>query len=163
MSLFAEARYAWAIMIGNFRVFVANRFGSLSRRPGNRHEEPAPADRVLSRDWSDRHLAALARFEAKNTLEFQQGESLTNMRKISREWHDAYLAAAAIYSSERWRADVPLLRDYIQPLFFPSVGGYERTARRTRKRFGHRHDFESRVSPTGCPGPCGLFHSSQSP
>ncbi|MEK7758250.1 MAG: hypothetical protein AAB304_01410, partial [Pseudomonadota bacterium] len=25
--LFAEARYAWAIMVGNFRVFVANRFG----------------------------------------------------------------------------------------------------------------------------------------
>jgi len=26
-GLFAEARYAWSIMIGNFRVFVANRFG----------------------------------------------------------------------------------------------------------------------------------------
>jgi diguanylate cyclase (GGDEF)-like protein/PAS domain S-box-containing protein len=39
------------------------------------------------------------------------------MRRISQEWHDAYLAAAAIYSSERWRADVPLLRDTISPLF----------------------------------------------
>jgi len=81
-----------------------------------RHEEPATTDRVLSRD-SRTSLAALARFETQNTLEFQQGESLTNMRRISQEWHEAYLEAAAIYSSERWRGDVPLLRDSISPLF----------------------------------------------
>jgi len=115
-GLFAEARYAWSIMIGNFRVFVANRFGVF---PGdseagmkNQHQQIE-----FYHEMVERHLAALARFEAKNSLEFQQGESLTNMRRISQEWHDAYLEAAAIYSSERWRADVPLLRDSISPLF----------------------------------------------
>lgn len=114
--LFAEARYAWSIMIGNFRVFVANRFGVFPGDPEagmkNQHQQIE-----FYHEMVERHLTALARFEAKNSLEFQQGESLTHMRRISQEWHDAYLAAAAIYSSERWRTDVPLLRDYIQPLF----------------------------------------------
>jgi len=115
-GLFAEARYAWSIMIGNFRVFVANRFGVFPGDPQagmkNQHQQIE-----FYHEMVERHLAALARFEAKNSLEFQQGESLANMRRISQEWHHAYLAAAAIYSSERWRADVPLLRDTISPLF----------------------------------------------
>ena len=114
--MFAEARYAWAIMVGNFRVFVANRFGVFPGDPEtgmkNQHQQIE-----FYHEMVGRHLVALARFEAKNHLEFQQSDSLVNMHKISQEWHDAYLAAAAIYSSERWRADVPLLRDYIQPLF----------------------------------------------
>jgi len=115
-GLFAEARYAWSIMIGNFRVFVANRFGVFPGDPEagmkNQHQQIE-----FYHEMVERHLAALAKFEAKNSLEFQQAESLTNMRRISQEWHDAYLEAAAIYSSERWRADVPLLRDSISPLF----------------------------------------------
>ena len=115
-ELFSEARYAWAIMIGSFRVFVANRFGVFSGDPEtgmkNQHQQIE-----FYHELVDRHLDALVRFESQNTLEFQQGESLTNMRNISREWYQAYLAAAAIYSSERWRADVPLLRDTIRPLF----------------------------------------------
>ena len=114
--LFAEARYAWAIMVGNFRVFVANRFGVFPGDPEtgmkNQHQQIE-----FYHEMVGRHLVALARFEAKNHLEFQQSDSLVNMHKISQEWHDAYLAAAAIYSSERWRADVPLLRDSINPLF----------------------------------------------
>ena len=114
--LFAEARYAWAIMAGNFRVFVANRFGVF---PGDPEAGMKAQQQQIDfyHDMVDRHLKTLTRFEAQNTLEFQQGESLADMRKISRDWYEAYLATAAIYSSERWRADVPLLRDSILPLF----------------------------------------------
>ncbi len=114
--LFAETRYAWAIMTSHFRVFVANRFGVFQGDPEagmqSQHQQIE-----FYRDLVGRHLKALARFEAQNALEFQQSESLANMRTINKEWHQAYLAAAAIYSSERWRADVPLLRDSILPLF----------------------------------------------
>ncbi len=115
-ALFAEARYAWSIMVGNFRVFVANRFGIFPGDPETGMKNQRQQIEFY-REMVGRHLAALTRHETKNNLEFQQGESLTNMRRISQEWHDAYLAAAAIYSSERWRADVPLLRDSINPLF----------------------------------------------
>ena len=32
-GLFSEARYAWSVMIGNFRVFVASRFGAFPGSP----------------------------------------------------------------------------------------------------------------------------------
>jgi len=113
---FADARYAWATMIGNFRVFVAARFGVF---PGSAEAGMKSQHQLVEfyHEMVNHHLAALAQFGAKNSLEFQQVESLAAMRNISQEWHDAYLEAAAIYSSERWRADLPLLRDYIQPLF----------------------------------------------
>jgi diguanylate cyclase (GGDEF)-like protein/PAS domain S-box-containing protein len=114
--LFSEVRYAWSVMIGNFRVFVANRFGVFPGDPEagmkNQHQQIEFYHQMVNR-----HIAAIAQFGKTDSLEFQQVESLANMRRISKEWHDAYLQAAAIYSSERWRADVPLLRDYIQPLF----------------------------------------------
>jgi len=102
----------------------------------------------------ERHLAALARFEAKNSLEFQQGESLTNMRRISQEWHDAYLEAAAIYSSERWRADVPLLRDSISPLF--SRLWVDLNVLRGELESASVTDMTSVTGiATSCPAPCG--------
>jgi diguanylate cyclase (GGDEF)-like protein/PAS domain S-box-containing protein len=115
-ELFSEARYAWAIMIGNFRVFVANRFGVFTGDPETGMKDQHQRIEFYH-EMVERHLAGLARFEAQNTLEFQQSESLANMRKMSRDWYQAYLAAAAIYSSDRWRTDVPLLRDTIRPLF----------------------------------------------
>lgn len=39
------------------------------------------------------------------------------MRSTHREWLRVYKDVEAIYTSERWRADTPLLRDTIQPLF----------------------------------------------
>ena len=114
--LFADARYAWSVMIGNFRVFVANRFGVFPGSPEagmkNQHQQIE-----FYHETVGRQLAALERYQAQGRLQFQQAESLENMRRISKEWRAAYLEAAAIYSSERWRTDVPLLRDHIQPLF----------------------------------------------
>ena len=113
--LFAEARYAWTTMVGNFRIFVANRFGVIPENPEDGMKDQH--QRVeFYHEAVNRHLKALAQFEARNALELQQIESLTNMRKLSKEWYQAYQATAAIYSSERWRADAPLLRDSILPL-----------------------------------------------
>lgn len=115
-ELFSEARYAWATMIGNFRLFIANRFGLLSGNQeagmNQQHQQIEFYSQLV-----DNQLQALARFEKQGTLELQQGESLIKMRRISQEWRQAYMQAVAIYSTERWRADVPLLRDTIRPLF----------------------------------------------
>jgi diguanylate cyclase (GGDEF)-like protein/PAS domain S-box-containing protein len=114
--LFAESRYAWAIMVGNFRVFVANRFGIF---PGDPEAGMKSQHQQIEfyHEMVERYLRELEQLDAQHALEFQQSESLTSMRRINREWYQAYLAAAAIYSSERWRADAPLLRDTIRPLF----------------------------------------------
>ena len=114
--LFSEARYAWVNMIGDFRVFVANRFGIFPGDPESGMKDQHQRIEFYY-EMLGRHLASLTEFEKRDALEFQQSHSLTQMRKIRVEWHQAYLTAAAIYSSERWRTDVPLLRDTIRPLF----------------------------------------------
>jgi diguanylate cyclase (GGDEF)-like protein/PAS domain S-box-containing protein len=114
--LFAEARYAWAIMVNHFHVFIANRFGVF---PGDSEGNMKVQHQQIEfyHEMVERNLRSLTQLESQHALEFQQSESLANMRKNNQEWYQAYLAAAAIYSSERWRADVPLLRDTIRPLF----------------------------------------------
>jgi len=113
---FAEARYAWVQMINAFRIFLANRFGIFPGDPEDGMKQQH-TQLLFYHEKVSRHLSILSGFEQQRTLEFQQVESLTRMRQISRSWLTAYQTARSIYSSERWRADVPLLRDTIRPLF----------------------------------------------
>jgi len=115
-KIFAQMRYAWVLKIGAFRMFVANRFGVFPGEPGlgmkSQHEQILFYQEMVDRDLD--RLAVLAR---DNVLEFQQLDSFERMRRISRDWLAGYQHAAAIYNSERWRLDVPLMRDTIRPLF----------------------------------------------
>jgi diguanylate cyclase (GGDEF)-like protein/PAS domain S-box-containing protein len=114
--LFSEVRYAWSLMINAFRVFLANRFGIV---PGDPEQGmKLQHDQILFyQEMIEGQLAQLGTMDARGQLEFQQSESLERMRRINHDWHQAYRNTRAIYASERWRADVPLLRDSIHPLF----------------------------------------------
>jgi diguanylate cyclase (GGDEF)-like protein/PAS domain S-box-containing protein len=113
---FAEARYNWSRMVDNFRLFVSARLGVFD-------STPEAAMNAMARDleaYAERvgiHLAQLADFERQGQLEFQQADALAKMRALHREWLHDWRQVAAIYSSERWRTDLPLMRDTIQPLF----------------------------------------------
>lgn len=115
-KLFAETRYAWIHKIGAFRLMIANRFGVFPGDPEQGMKGQAQQIEFYQ-EMVDRHLNALSGLADQQLLEFQQTESLARMREISRDWYHGYQSAAAIYSSERWRMDVPLLRDTIRPLF----------------------------------------------
>jgi diguanylate cyclase (GGDEF)-like protein/PAS domain S-box-containing protein len=112
---FSEARYAWAIMTGAWRIFIANRFGLF---PGDPEEGMKnQRDQIeFYRAAVVRHLAALTRLEKQQRLEFQQSESLAKMHLAMQDWYSGYQMASTIYTSERWRLDLPLLRDTIRPL-----------------------------------------------
>jgi len=116
LRLFSEVRYSWSQMIGSFRVFLATRFGVFPGEPEEGMKiQSAQVD--FHHENVNRHLAILSGIEARGELEFQQSEALARMRKINADWYEAYLTAKAIYTSERWRSDIPLLRDTIRPLF----------------------------------------------
>ena len=114
--LFVDTRYAWVRMIDVFHLYVSSRFGIFDHSPEAAMQTQARnlegfAERV------DRNLAALAEMEKAGKLEFQQSESLGKMRVLNREWRRYWQQVHAIYGSERWRTDMPLLRENIQPLF----------------------------------------------
>ncbi len=114
--LFSEARFAWTRMISSFRMYVASRFGIFPGTPEAGMREQA-TNIALYLQTVNLHLARLSELDRRGLLEFQQAESLAKMIEASRSWQGGYHEAAAIYGSERWRTDIPVLRDFIQPLF----------------------------------------------
>ena len=112
---FAEARYYSTQMVGSFRLWVANRFGIFGE-PYQAMRAQA-ANMALYADSVNRTLKELNEHDRRGALGLQQSESLRVMRQTHRDWLRVYKDVEAIYTSERWRADTPLLRDVIQPLF----------------------------------------------
>lgn len=64
-----------------------------------------------------------ASLDRHGQLDLQQSLSLQQMRNAHREWQKQYQQVAAIFTSERWRSDTPLMRDTIQPLFNQAWSG----------------------------------------
>jgi diguanylate cyclase (GGDEF)-like protein/PAS domain S-box-containing protein len=79
MQLFQEARYAWAMQISWFRVFVANRMGAFG------DPETAMRNNLANRAMFANNVAQilqrLENFNQKGMLGLQQGESLGQMRE----------------------------------------------------------------------------------
>jgi diguanylate cyclase (GGDEF)-like protein/PAS domain S-box-containing protein len=114
-KLFSEARHAFTLTIGDFRNYVANRFGVFGDP-----EKAMRAQRSNLLLHAERTRAALAEIEKyakQGRLDLPQEDAYAKMRRDFDRWMNAYREVSAIYSSERWRADTPLLRDTIQPLF----------------------------------------------
>lgn len=119
--LFAEARYASAQMVGAFRVWVANRFGIFGDP-----ETAMAAQATNIRQYAervDRAVQDLADLDRRGMLDLQQSLSVQQMRNAQREWLKQYQQVAAIFTSERWRTDTPLMRDTVQPLFSQTWAG----------------------------------------
>lgn len=115
-QLFAEARHSWAMMVNAFRVWVANRFGIFGVTPEAGMRAQAH-NLALYSERLDAQLNRLAALEQQGRLGLQQSESLASMRAGYRTWLEDYRRVAAIYTSERWRSDVPIVRDSVLPLF----------------------------------------------
>lgn len=115
-KIFADSRYAWATVNANFRLYVTNRFGILSGKSEidmakQKHDISLYLERV------ETNLAKLETYKSQGMLEFQQEESLQRLRPLVKRWRSGFLKAVAIFESDRWRADIPLMRDTIYPQF----------------------------------------------
>ncbi len=113
--LFAEARHYWAMMVNAFRVYVANRFGIFGVAPEDGMRAQAHNLHLYS-ERLDAQLKRLDELHARGRLDLQQSQSLADMRAGYRSWLNDYRQVAAIYTSERWRSDTPIMRDTILPL-----------------------------------------------
>lgn len=113
MQLFQEARYAWAMQISWFRVFVANRMGAFG------DPETAMRNNLANRQMFvnavQEVLDRLVTYKKKGMLGLQQEESLEQMREALEYYNEHLEHAVQIYFSDNWRADVVLLRDSLQP------------------------------------------------
>ena len=113
--LFTDARIQWLSMISGFRGYVAARSGVF--------DEPARAMQTELGNVA-RHASAvretLARLDAldrENLLELQQSDALANMTMAFKDWWIGYEQVKKIYGSDGWRADIPIIKSDIHPLF----------------------------------------------
>lgn len=125
---FAEARHSWILMVGAFRTYVAYRFGIFPGSPEDGMVEQASAIGLYG-EMLDKQLRELEQFAHSGHLIRVQRQYRDEMQVLHRQWQKDYEAVAAIYNSERWRADVPILRHNVQPLFatlWEDLRGFDR-------------------------------------
>jgi len=120
MNLFREIRYAWSQQVGSVRVFIANRSGIFGKPEQNMAKYAA--NRQIYADQVVTLIKSLQRYEEAGLMGFQQSVSLSRMIKALKQYEKDFQVAAEIYSSDNWRADVPLLNKKIRPLFRETWG-----------------------------------------
>jgi diguanylate cyclase (GGDEF)-like protein/PAS domain S-box-containing protein len=131
-QLFADVRHIQTLLAGAFRLWVANRSGVFGEIEASMRAQAANIEMYSERIES--LLASLEKRLQQGTLGLQQEESLKQMRAAHTIWRKYYREIMPIYNSDRWRADVPLLRDRVQPLFMHLWEGVRDLERETEKR-----------------------------
>jgi len=115
-KVFQESRLAWNQVIGNFRIYVTNRLGMFINDP-LKNTGKQGNDVSLYMNQTIALLKKLDQFNEKDLLGFQEAESLKIMQLESEKWIKTYKETKTAFESKDWRADVPILKKSIQPLF----------------------------------------------
>ncbi len=112
--LYADIRHAWIMVIAEFRLYLANRFGIYS--DPNLAMKAQVANIALYAETIDRLLARLAELDRQGLLNLQASESLVQLRQLRKTAFRSMDDTFAVLTSKQWRRDLPLLTDRIDPL-----------------------------------------------
>lgn len=112
-NLLIRARDLWHRMINSYRLFIINRTGALYE---NATQEQIN-DVVLFSTKVDRVLKQLANYNKKYQLDLEVSNAIDSMQSLSPRWHAGFKQVVLIYTQGRWRGDIPLINNVINPLF----------------------------------------------
>ncbi|MBI3563351.1 MAG: EAL domain-containing protein [Gammaproteobacteria bacterium] len=117
VQLFNELRYTWSQRINAFRIFTSNRVGVYFISV-EKDLQSGIHDIGIYNDKITALLAELTELEKQDKLGFEQSNSVGELKKIHSSWNKSYERIKSIILSEDgWRADLPIVRDEINPLF----------------------------------------------
>lgn len=112
-KLLLDVRDKWLRMINLYRLFIANRIGDFyddaTSKQINDVELFFEKVKVL--------LKQLQKFNTKHNLDLEVSDPIENMLALSDNWHQNLKSVLSIYSEGRWRGDIPLINNRINPLF----------------------------------------------
>lgn len=120
LQLFTDARHTQTLLIGAFRLWVANRSGVFGEIASAMRAQATNIE--LYSERIEALLVSLGHLNNKGQLGIQQEESYKKMHAAHSTWRRYYREIQPIYNSDRWRADVPLLRDSVHVLL---LGAWE--------------------------------------
>lgn len=103
-------RHNWVLMIGAFRVYIANRVGvfSIDSLEGLKTQKQ---NIMLYLEVVEQDVAKLEKMK----LSFEQDIAFDEMKQAMNDWVTAFARASEIYESENWRSDLPILVGEIDP------------------------------------------------
>jgi len=115
INLFRDIRRNWTLMIGSFRVYVANRLGTF----GNPEQGLLTQSRNVEMHQIavQEQLAEIQLISSQQDIGLVGDEMLAQMKQDISTWFTAYLSVKSILASDQWRLDIPMLRNTIRPLF----------------------------------------------
>ena len=114
-ALFNKARYDWAQQISWVRLFIANRSGVFG--DAQTSMKISLENRQLYLEQVSNILNILTEYNNKNELDLQQSLSLEEMTEIIKAYELNFEQAKKIYTSEKWREDLRILQNQLQPNF----------------------------------------------
>lgn len=112
-DLLIEARDHWQRVINAYRIFIINRTGGLYE-----HETERQLDNVETYYSSVVELLdKLNKYNQRNSLDLEVSSTIENLQDIVPRWHASFKKVVLIYNQGRWREDIPLINNQINPLF----------------------------------------------
>ncbi len=116
-NLFGDIRYLWSQRINTFRLFAASRVGMFSTSVESSVSAATQDIDIFGRQLKV-HIEQLRGFEAQGKLGLQQGEALSELIRVFNAWNAGFDEIKSVLTvKDRWRRDIPMLRDDIQPHF----------------------------------------------
>jgi len=112
-NLLIGARDEWHRMINLYRLFIINRTGALfeNATQSQIHDVDFYHARVVEQ------IKKLEHYNSKYSLDLEVSNAIDNMRGSSQHWYAGFKDVVLIYTQGRWRGDIPLVNDLINPLF----------------------------------------------
>jgi len=112
-GMLIDIRDKWQRMINAFRIFVINRTGAML--------ESANQDQInnVNLYYSEvkNLLSRLHKITGKQNLDLEVSVPIDSIQELAPRWHSGFKQVVSIYLEGRWRGDIPLVNNMINPLF----------------------------------------------
>jgi diguanylate cyclase (GGDEF)-like protein/PAS domain S-box-containing protein len=115
LRLFQDARYSWLQQIAVVRMYFATRSGVFGQPQDVLHHQLESRSRYMA--VLDETLARLAALDAAGKLGLAEAEAVEHMQRARSNFGRDFRDVVALYESDRWRTDVPFLRERLKPHF----------------------------------------------
>jgi len=107
------ARDSWLRLIAAYRLFLVNRMGSLFEAA--LQSQLADVE-TLYFDF-EKSADRLSLLDQKYELDIEISAAIESIRELSPKWFLGFQKVMAINSEDQWRADTPVVKNIINPLF----------------------------------------------
>ena len=111
--LLIDMRDKWHRMINSYRLFIINRTGSLFENATQNQIN----DVKFFHTGVAKVLKQLGNYNSKYSLDIEVSTSIDSMQELLPHWYSGFKQVVLIYTQGRWRGDIPLVNDLINPLF----------------------------------------------